>query len=127
VNAKLPGGSAQVTANGPLLPGYVSNYVQSGKWPTSKLVPCSFYVTFASVKGTIRLSPSDFNVLDASGNIVPTIASVKGGGKVPAVLHSGQTVTLDVRGKAVEGQGSIRWAPGGKKVLVGWIYQLELD
>lgn len=127
VSAKLPGGSAQVTANGPVLPGYVSNYVQSGKWPSTRLVPVSFYVTFASVKGDIALAPRDFNVLDGSGTILQTKVSIKGGGKLPAVLHSGQTVTLDVRGKAIEGQGSIRWAPGGKNVLVGWIYQLELD
>ena len=46
---------------------------------------------------------------------------------MPAVLHAGQHVNLDVRAPVNEGSGSIRWAPLGRKVLVGWIYQVELD
>ena len=50
-----------------------------------------------------------------------------GGGRLPSALHAGQHVNLDVRGPVAEGSGSIRWAPLGPKVLVGWIYQVELD
>jgi len=44
------------------------------------------------------------------------------------VVRTGQTVTLLVHTKATEGQGAIAWLPiAGKKTLIAWIYQLELD
>jgi hypothetical protein len=127
VTAKLADGSADVTANGPIVPAYVANYAQSGQWPAGKLVPVKFYVTFAAVKGAVKIHPHDFTLLTQQGQIVPAKVSAKNGGAAPATLRPGQRVTLTVSSKAVEGQGSIRWAPGGNKVLIGWIYQLELD
>ena len=127
VRAVLPSGSAEVTAVGPQVPDYVSNYAQSGLWPSNKLVPSTFYVSFADVKGSIPIAARAFDVLTDGGEIVPATLSVYGGGRVPAVLRAGQRIELTVRTKTLEGQGSIRWAPNGQKVLVGWIYQLELD
>jgi hypothetical protein len=127
VHARLAGGSADVTAVGPQVPAYVSNDDQSGLWPSGKLVPSTFYVTFSDIKGAIPISARAFSVLTDSGQIVPATVSVYGGGKVPAHLRAGQRMELAVKSKTLEGQGSIRWAPDGPKVLVGWIFQLELD
>jgi hypothetical protein len=127
VHAQVPTGSADVTAVGPQVPSYVANYAQSGLWPSSKLVPSTFYVTFADVTGSIPIAARAFNVLTDGGQLVPATISVKGGGKVPAVVRAGQTLKLLVKSETVEGQGGFRWAPEGPKILVGWIYQLELD
>ena len=127
VRAELPTGSADVTAVGPQVPSYVANYAQSGLWPPAKLVPSTFYVTFAQVKGSIPIAARAFDVLTGAGQIVTATISVSGGGKVPAFLRAGQRIELLVKTKTVEGQGGFRWAPEGQRVLVGWIYQLELD
>jgi hypothetical protein len=127
VHAELPGGATEITAAGPQIPGYVSNYVQRDLWPDSKAVPGTFIVTLADVKGRVPLSASAFSILTDAGTIVHPKLVVRGGGALPATLHSGQRINLDVTGNVTEGSGSIRWAPLGKRVLVGWIYQLELD
>ncbi len=127
VHAELPTGSVDITAVGPEFPAYVTRYAQENLWPDGKLVPSTFYVTFADVKGTIPIAPRDFSVLTDTGDILRARLHARGAGTVPASVHSGQTLTIEVRSRAVEGQGSIRWAPRGPKVLVGWLYQLELD
>jgi hypothetical protein len=127
VHAELPTGSVDITAVGPQFPAYVTRYAQENLWPDGKLLPSTFYVTFADVNGTIPIAAGDFSVLTDTGQIMRARLHARSGGAVPASVHSGQTVTIAVQSRAVEGQGSIRWAPRGPKVLVGWLYQLELD
>ncbi len=127
VHAVIPSGSVDITAVGPQFPAYVTNYAQNNLWPAGRLVPSTFYVTLTNVKGTVPLSARNFSVLTGTGQIVRAQLKYKGGGAPPAVVHAGQSVTFEVDTRTLEGQGSIRWAPLGEKVLVGWIYQLELD
>ena len=127
VHAELPGGGTEITAAGPQIPAYVSNDVQRDAWPDSKPVLGTFIVTLADVRGTVPLSPAAFSFLTDAGTIVHPEVAVRGGGALPATLHSGQRINLDVTVNVTEGSGSIRWAPLGKRVQVGWIYQLELD
>jgi hypothetical protein len=127
VHAVLPGGAADITAVGPSIPAYVSRYVQDGVWQSSHAAPGTFIVSVTNVKGTVPLSAGAFSILTNSGQIIHTKVSVKGGGALPATIHAGQNINLKVTGGVYEGSGSIRWAPAGPKVLVGWIYQLELD
>ncbi len=127
VHAELAGGSVNITAEGPGIPGYVTRYADNGLWPSGKQVPSVFYVTLKAVKGTIPLSPGSFSVQDAAYQHVPASFTLKGGGKAPAAVHTGQSVTLAVHSKTLEGQGAIAWSPAGKDALIAWIYQLELD
>jgi hypothetical protein len=127
VHATLPTGSAYVTAVGPGFPTYVTNYASKGLWPASKPVPSTFYVTIAKVTGTIPLPVGAFSVENQAFQRVGATLGLKGGGKLPASVRAGQTVTLEVHTKTLEGQGAIAWSPLGKKTLVAWIYQLELD
>lgn len=127
VQAELPGGSVDITAVGPQFPSYVSNDDAEGRWPNGKLVPSTFYVTFADVRGTIPVAAKDFSVLTDTGVVVEATLRAKGAGTVPTAVHTGQSLTVKVVTKAAEGQGVIRWTPLGPKVLVGWLYQLELD
>jgi hypothetical protein len=128
VHAELPGGSADVTAVGPEFPDYVSQYAQAGKWPAGKLVPSTFFVTFTKVSGSIPIAAKDFDLLNGNGQrSLAQSVTVKGGGRLPAAITSRQTVTLLVKADALEGQGTIRWAPQAPKILAGWVFQLELD
>jgi hypothetical protein len=127
VHAELPTGSVNITAAGPGFPAYVTNYAARGLWPASKPVPSVFYVTLADVKGTIPLAAGGFSVENQAYQQVGATVSLKGGGKAPASVHTGQTVTLAVHSTTLEGQGAIAWSPLGKKALIAWIYQVELD
>jgi len=127
VHAELPHGSADVTAVGPAVPAYVAQYVQGGTWSSAHRAPVTFTVSLTNVKGTVPLPAGAFSILTNGGQILHTKVSVRGGGALPTTLHSGQSINLNVKGSAYEGSGSIRWAPLGKKVLIGWLYQLELD
>ncbi len=127
VHAELPSGTANITAEGPGIPGYVTRYADNGLWPAGKQVPSVFYVKLAAVKGTIPLSPDSFSVQDAAYQHVAASFTLKGGGKAPAVVHTGQSVTLAVHTRTLEGQGAIAWSPTGKDAMIAWIYQLELD
>jgi hypothetical protein len=77
--------------------------------------------------GMVPLSAEAFSILTDAGTIVHPQVAVRDGGALPAMLRSGQHINLDVTGGVTEGSGSIRWAPLGKRVLVGRIYPLELD
>ncbi|MDE3134185.1 MAG: hypothetical protein KGL15_08980, partial [Acidobacteriota bacterium] len=127
IRAELPTGSADVTAVGPQMPSKVAQAVQSGSWPHDRLAPGTFLVTLAHVRGSVPLSAGAFSILTDLGVIEHPKVTVKGGGALPPALHSGQHLALAVTAQVSEGAGSVRWAPLGPKVLVGWIYQLELD
>jgi hypothetical protein len=127
VRAVLPHGTTNVTAAGPQVPTWVASAEQTGKWPDGKPVPGKFIVTVIDAGGTVPLSAGAFTILTDAGQIVHPKVAVQGGGRLPASLHPGQHINLVVQGGVAEGSGSIRWAPLGQKVLVGWIYQLELD
>jgi hypothetical protein len=127
VRAELPGGATNITAAGPEVPSWVASDVQTGTWPDGKPVPGKFIVTVIDAKGTVPVVASAFTILTDAGVIVHPKVTLVGGGPLPAALHPGQHVNVVVSGAVTEGSGSIRWAPLGRKVLVGWIYQLELD
>lgn len=127
VRAELPHGATNITAAGPEVPAWVASDVQSGTWPDEKPVPGKFIVTVIDAQGTVPVAASAFTVLTDAGVIVHPKVTLVGGGPLPAALHPGQHINLAVKGGVTEGSGSIRWAPLGPKVLVGWIYQVELD
>lgn len=127
VHAVLPRGTTNITAVGPEIPGWVASADQTGKLPDGKSVPGKFIVTVIDAGGTIPVSAGAFTILTDAGKIVRTKVAVMGGGRLPMTLHPGQHINLAVQGGVVEGSGSIRWAPLGRKVLVGWIYQVEFD
>ncbi len=96
-------------------------------WPAAKPVPGACVVTLASVRGSVPVSASAFTLLTDAGQILHPKVTDMGGGAVPAELQPGQHLNLKLTTSVPEGSGSIRWAPLGRRVLVGWIYQLELD
>lgn len=127
VRAELRHGVTNVTAAGPEIPSWVASAEQTGKLSDDDSVPGTFVVTLIGATGTVPITAGSFTILTNAGKIVHPKVTLAGGRRVPAVLHAGQHVNLDVRAPVNEGSGSIRWAPLGRRVLVGWIYQVELD
>ena len=127
VHAKLPGGSVDITAVGPGIPGYVTSAASKGQWADDKPVPSTFYVSLADVRGTIPISASAFSVENQACQTAKASVTLKNGRPAPSAVHAGQDVTLAVHSQTLEGQGAIAWAPNGRKALVAWIYQVELD
>jgi hypothetical protein len=126
VRAQLPHGVANVTAAGPEIPSWVPSAEQTGKLSDGDAVPGTFIVTLIGAAGIVPVTAGSFTILTDAGKIVHPKVTVVGGGRMPSVLPAGQHVNLEVRAPVNEGSGSIRWAPLGRKVLVGWIYQVEL-
>jgi hypothetical protein len=127
VNAHLRAGSAYVTGVGPSVPNWVQNYAHEGRWPAGSLAPSTFTFTVAAPKGVVPLKAGAFSILTAQGQIVHPAVTLAGGGALPATIKAGKPVNLTLKASLPEGEGSLRWAPDGNRVLVGWMYELELD
>jgi hypothetical protein len=128
VNAQLGGGAtAYVTAVGPSIPAWVSSAVQSGNWNDGNTAPSTFTFTFASPHGSIPLKADEFSILTSQGQIVHPAVTGPNGSRLPAQVTPGKPLTLTLKVGLGEGDGALRWAPNGTKVLAAWFYQLELD
>jgi hypothetical protein len=127
VLARLTAGSGYVTAVGPSVPNWVQNYAHSGHWTSASLAPSTFTVTLAQPQGAIPLRAADFSILTSAGEIVHPAVTLSGGGALPATAQAGKPLSLTLNAKLPEGEGALRWGPGGRRVLVAWMYTLELD
>jgi hypothetical protein len=127
VHAHLRAGSAYVTGIGPSVPNWVQSYAHEGRWPAGSLAPSTFTFTVAAPKGVVPLKASAFSILTAAGQIVHPAVTLLGGGALPATVSAGKPLNLTLKAQLPEGEGSLRWAPVGDRVLVGWMYELELD
>jgi hypothetical protein len=128
IEVQLPGNAqAEVTAVGPALPAWVAAAVQAGTLSDGRSVPTTFTVTVIARRGTVPLQASAFSILTAAGQILRPEVTGPAGAPLPATLRSGQHLNLTLRASLREGDGSLRWAPTGPRVLSAWLYQLELD
>jgi hypothetical protein len=119
--------AAVITAVGPAFPPAVSAAVQAGTLPEGGVVPTTFTVTVIAEHGPVRLRAAEFSILTSAGQLIHPAMAGAGGRRIPAALGAGRHVNLTLSVKLAEGDGSLRWAPSGERVLAGWLYQLELD
>jgi hypothetical protein len=127
VNAHLGHGSAMVTAVGPAIPRWVTVDAHSGHLSEGGLAPATFTVTFAVPRGIVALNPNAFSILTNQGQIFHPAATGPHGSPLPVHVTPGQGITLTLKVGLGEGDGALRWAPDGPRVLVAWFYQLEFD
>lgn len=126
VLAHLPTGSAYVTAVGPSVPNWVQTYAHKNLWTANSLAPSTFTFTVAEPRGAVPVRAADFEIQTSEGQIVHPAVLLADGKPLPATVKPGQQLNLTVRAKLPEGEGAIRWADGNR-VLVVWMYALELD
>jgi hypothetical protein len=127
VNAKLPAGSVQYSAEGPQVPSWVANEAASAHWKLGETAPSAFYATFTGAKGAVPLSPADFTVITYTGRLLHPHITTAAGGPLPSSVAPGQTVKLKLETSLPEGDGEIRWAPAGGRILVSYFWTLEFD
>ncbi len=126
VLARLPGGSAYVTAVGPSVPNWVQTYAHRNLWTADSLAPSTFTFTVARAAGALPLRASAFEIQTQEGQIVHPAVSLANGRPLAATVKLGRSVTLTLRAKLPEGEGAIRWADGNRTLVV-WMYSLELN
>jgi hypothetical protein len=84
-------------------------------------------VTLTAPHGTVASNAHAFSILTDAGQIVRPAVTGRHGSPLPAHVTAGHPITLTVKAGLGEGDGALRWAPDGTKVLVAWVYQLEFD
>jgi hypothetical protein len=128
IEVQLPGGGeADITAVGPALPAWVSAAAQAGTLSDANPVPTTFTLTLIAHRGTVPLRAAAFSILTAGGQLLRPAITGPGGTPAPATLRAGQHLNLTLKADLAEGDGSLRWAPAGARVVSAWLYQLELD
>lgn len=120
VSVALGRGRALVTAVGPSVP-------EDGRFPVPATSPCTFVVTFAHVDGAIPLSPRAFTLVDEYGHIRHPRVTSMDGGPPPARIVPGRTQSLKIHDVLPTGDGGLAWAPGGRRPLVSWDFNVEID
>ncbi|MCU1529414.1 MAG: hypothetical protein JWP75_3177 [Frondihabitans sp.] len=120
VKVELPGGGTVLaTVTGPVVPGeglpYQANYTT-----------CTWTVKLSDATRNVLIRLSDLTTLDQLGAVYhPT--TVPGQAAPPAVLHPGQSTTFELRTGMKVGEGLLRWAPGGSKIVAEWDFEVEND
>jgi hypothetical protein len=109
-----------VTTVGPQVP-------EEGKFPVPATSPCAFDVTLTKATATIALRRGDFTVLDEQGHLHYLRITAHGGGRAPAAIRPGQTVTLVMRAVLPTGSGTLRWSPRSPRPVASWDFDVEID
>lgn len=127
VKAVFQHGMVDVTPSGPTEPAAVEQAIQEGTWKDGRSSPGTFFVTYTNVQGTVPVAASGYKAMMPDSNYLPTKIRVKGGGKVPATLHPGQSLTLELHFKLLpQGEGALAWAPAKHMLMAGWDFEYEL-
>ncbi len=119
VKAITPHWSVLIDVSGPVVPGEGLPYQ-----PTS--TTCTWTITMSQATGRVPISLADFNSVDHLGRIFPMVF-VEDQPRPPAVLLPREKVTFEVRSYETVGEGIMRWAPIGKKIVAMWDYEVEND
>ncbi len=119
VEVRLSHGSVLATVVGPQVPGEGLPYQVTA-------TTCTWTVTLTHVTGRIPVTVRDFSTIDHLGGVYhPKL--VAGRPRPPAVLTAGRTATFQLRAVMRTGQGLMRWAPGGRRIVADWDFEVEVD
>jgi len=119
VQVKTPTFSALAVVNGPVVPGEGLPVVQG-------YTTCTWTISLSHVRGTVPISMADFDSIDHLQTVY-TLTLVPGQRPLPATLHTGQSLSFQVRAVMPTGEGLMRWAPNGNNIVAKWDYQVEND
>jgi hypothetical protein len=119
VRADLARGSVLISITGPDVPGEGLPY-------RARATTCTWTVTLAGASTPVPVALRDFTTIDDAGTIYhPTF--VPGQPSPPATLQPGHGVTFELRAVMLTGEGLIRWAPVGHRILAAWDFEVEND
>lgn len=110
---------ARVIVSGPVVPGEGLPYQPDA-------TTCTWTVTLKDDRGDVPLSVADFHSVDHLGAVF-LMGLVPGEHFLPSELHSGQSITFQLRAYELVGEGMMQWAPDHKHVVAYWDYTVEND
>lgn len=119
VIASTADGSVRVTVSGPEVPGEGLPY-------QSPSTTCTWIVSLSGATAPIPIDVAEFTSTDHLGTVYHP-ALVAGAPAPPATLQPGQTATFELRAIMQVGEGLMRWAPGGTRVVASWDFEVEND
>lgn len=120
VDVKLPGGgTVSMTVTGPVVPG-------EGLPHQADDTTCTWTVTLDHATKALPIRIADLSTLDQLGNVY-SLATVPGQRKPPSELGPGEKATFELRTDMKVGEGLLRWAPGGSKIVASWDFEVEND
>jgi hypothetical protein len=119
VDVRTPSWSARAVVSGPVVPGEGLPY-------ETQSTTCTWTVTLSHATGRVPISLGDFNGIDHLGTSY-RMSFVQGQPLPPSVLLPGHSVTFKLRAYEATGEGIMRWAPVGQKIVAEWDYEVEND
>jgi len=111
--------SVLAEVQGPVVPGEGLPY-------QTQFTTCTWTITMTQASGPVPIALSDFNTIDHLGHIY-RLSFVPGQPRPPSVLGPGRKVTFEMRAYEVIGEGVMRWAPLGQKIVAMWDFEVEND
>jgi len=119
IEVVTPGWSVLAVISGPEVPGEGLPYQTS-------FTTCTWTVTLSKATGRVPISISDFDSIDDRGNLYrPQLVA---GQPAPArFLQPGERVSFELRAYEAVGEGLMRWAPIGGRIVGKWDFVVEND
>ena len=119
VRVQLAGNSVVATVSGPQVPG-------EGLPDQTDATTCTWTIKLTGPRAALPIKAADFTTIDHLG-VVYHPALVPGQPHPPTVLGPGKTATFELRAVMTTGEGLMRWAPGGRKIVASWDFEVEND
>jgi hypothetical protein len=119
VRVRLAGNSVVAEVTGPQVPG-------DGLPVQTDATTCTWTVTLTGPQAALPIAAADFSTVDHLGVVYHPVF-VPGQPRPPAVLGPGRSVTFELRTVMKTGEGLMRWAPGGRKIVASWDFEVEND
>jgi hypothetical protein len=119
VKVVTPKWSALVVVSGPEVPGEGLPYQATA-------TTCTWTVRISEATGPVPISVSDFDTIDVRGDVYHPYF-VPGQPKPPTTLSPGHELTFELRVAEPVGEGLMRWAPIGGRIVAKWDFVVEND
>jgi len=119
VKVVTPRWSVVAVVTGPEVPGEGLPY-------QADFTTCTWTVTLSGATADVPVAVADFDSIDFRGDVYqPRL--VPGQPVPPKTLRPGQTVRFELRAGEAVGEGLMRWAPAGGRVVAKWDFVVEND
>jgi hypothetical protein len=119
VRVELPGATVLAQVTGPQVPGEGLPY-------QARATTCTWTITLTDRTAPVRVRLRDFTSIDNLGTIYHP-SFVIGQPHPPATLRPGRSTTFELRAVMLTGEGLMRWAPDGGKIVAEWDFEVEND
>lgn len=111
--------SVDAIVTGPEVPGEGLPY-------QAPVTTCTWTVTMWNANAPVPIAVADFDSIDVAGEVFHPYF-VPGQPRPPRLLEPGRKVTFELRAGEPVGEGLMRWAPNGERIVAEWDFIIEND